>query len=84
MHALSVQVADHLRDIMVSACVEENEVTEHAVQMSGGGMHVRSDDPEVEQAYPMDRWIPNQQRLGGKVYTRRIIVVEDWHEVPEA
>lgn len=58
-------------------------ITEHGVQMAGGGMQVRPDDPEAEEAYPLERWIPNQQRFGGKVYARKIIVVEDWHEVPK-
>jgi hypothetical protein len=58
-----------------------NEITEHAIQMSGGGMHVRCDEPEIEEIYPLAEWIPHQQRFGGKVYRRRIIVVEDWAEV---
>jgi hypothetical protein len=57
-------------------------VTEHAVEMSGGGMHVRWDDPEMERIYPLAQWIPDQQRHGGHVWRRRIIVVEDWSEVP--
>ena len=55
------------------------EITEYATMMSGGGMHVRWDDPEVERIYPLAEWIP----LGGKVYRRRVIVVEDWEEVPQ-
>ena len=62
----------------------DKEVTEHATQMSGGGMHVRCDEPEVERIYPLAEWIPHQQRFGGKVYRRQIIVVEDWAEVPPA
>jgi hypothetical protein len=62
--------------------VAANTVVEHAIQMSGGGMHVRCDDPEVEEVYPLERWIPNQQRFGGKVWRRTVIVVEDWTEVP--
>ena len=54
---------------------------EHAVMMSGGGYHVRNDHPEIERIYPLARWIPDHQRFGGKVYTRTVIVVEDWHEV---
>lgn len=57
------------------------EVTEYATQMSGGGFHVRNDEPEIEEIYPLAKWIPAQQRFGGKVYRRRIIVVEDWTEV---
>ena len=57
------------------------EITEHATMMSGGGMHVRIDLPEVEDIYPLAEWIEHNQRFGGKVYRRRIIVVEDWAEV---
>lgn len=56
-------------------------VVEHAIQMSGGGMHIRSDDPEIERIYPLAEWIPAQQRFGGKVWHRTVIVVEDWTEV---
>lgn len=55
-------------------------VTEHAIGMSGGSMQVRPDD--IEHIYPLVEWIENHQRHGGKVFTRKIIVVEDWHEVP--
>ncbi len=58
------------------------EITEHATEMSGGGMHVRWSDPMAEKIYPLDEWIPAQQQHGGKVYRRRIIVVEDWQQVP--
>lgn len=57
-------------------------ITEHAIQMSGGGMHVRCDDPAVEKVYPLAEWIPDHQQSGGKVWRRRIIVVDDWVEVP--
>jgi hypothetical protein len=62
--------------------VTQGEVREHAIGMSGGSMQVRPNDPGVEEEYPLSRWIPNHQRNGGKVYTRLIIVIEDWHEVP--
>lgn len=58
-------------------------IVEHGLLMRSGGMQVRSDDPEIEDAYPLERWIPNQQKFGGKVYTRKVIVVEDWTEVPK-
>lgn len=56
------------------------EVNEHAIQMSGGSMQVRPDD--IEHIYPLAEWIEDYQRYGGKVFTRKVIVVEDWHEVP--
>lgn len=45
-------------------------------------MAVRPNDPEVEQVYPLTEWITHKQRDGGRVYQRRIIIVEDWIEVP--
>ncbi|WP_410570335.1 hypothetical protein [Amycolatopsis sp. cmx-4-61] len=59
-------------------------ITEHAKLMSGGSMNVFPDDPETEADYPMDKRIRAHQRFGGKVYWRRIIVVDDWEEVPRA
>lgn len=56
-------------------------IVEHAILMSDGGMQVRSDDPEIEDIFPLAKWIEVQQRFGGKVYTRKVIVVEDWTEV---
>jgi hypothetical protein len=61
--------------------VKDEEITEHAVEMSGGGMHVRWEGPEMEHIYPLEEWIENQQRHGGKVYRRKIVVVEGWTEV---
>ena len=57
---------------------------EHAVMMSGGGYHVRNDAPEIEDIYPLARWIKSEQRFGGKVYRRTIIVVDGWEEVSDA
>lgn len=54
-------------------------IVEHAVEMSGGGMHVRWEGAEKE--YPLSQWIPAKRRCGGKVYRRKILVVEDWVEV---
>ena len=58
-------------------------VTEYAELMSGGGMHVRNDDPEVERIYPLAEWLPAARRFGGHVYRRRIVILEDWEEVTE-
>lgn len=58
-------------------------IVEHAVMMSGGGMHVRNGDPEIEEIFPLAKRIPAQQRFGGKVYRRTVIVVEDWGEVEQ-
>lgn len=57
-------------------------MVEHATGMSDGSMNVRPDDPDIERIYPLAVWIEHRQRDGGRVYRRRIIVVEDWEEVP--
>lgn len=65
--------------------LERDTITEHGERMSGGGFHVRAseaDVPGLEDIYPLEQWIRSQQRFGGKVYRRKIIVVEDWTEVP--
>lgn len=75
-------------DRMVAALIKAGwtppgeSTTEHAVRMSGGGMHVRTSDPEVERIYPLAEWIATRQRDGDKIFRRRVIVVEDWTEVP--
>jgi hypothetical protein len=58
-------------------------ITEHAVRMSGGGYHTRADYPELERIAPLAQWIEHRYNIDHtKVYRRRIIVVEDWTEVP--
>ena len=57
-------------------------VVEYAQMRSGGGFHVRNSDPEIEDIYPLEQWIKASQRFGGKVYQRRVVVLEDWAEVP--
>lgn len=59
-------------------------VTEHAQLMSGGGYHVWNTEPYIEEIYPLAKKIEHGQRFGGRVYRRRVIVVEDWVEVPRA
>jgi hypothetical protein len=57
--------------------------TEYAVRMTTGDMCVRTDNPETERIYPIENWIENQYNIDQtKVYQRRIIVLEDWTEVP--
>lgn len=57
-------------------------VTEHAIRMSGGAMQVRNGHPEIDRIYPLAEWIKHEQRFGGKVFRREIVVVSDWAEVP--
>jgi hypothetical protein len=61
-----------------------SEVTEYGLLMSGGGFHVRNTDPEIEQIYPVAQWIANEIRTRGRVYRRRVIVVEEWTEITSA
>ena len=61
---------------------EFETTTEHAEQMSGGGYHVWNTEPYIERIYPLALRIKAGQRFGGKVYTRKIIVLEEWTEVP--
>jgi hypothetical protein len=63
------------------AIVMREVVTEHANLMSGGGCHVWNTEPYIEEIYPLALRIGHGQRFGGKVYRRRVIVVEDWAEV---
>jgi hypothetical protein len=58
-------------------------VTEHGTQFKGGDHVVWSTEPDVEEVYPLAKRIANQVRNGGKVYRRRIIVVDHWAEVDD-
>lgn len=69
---------------MGGAAVSRKPIVEHAILMSGGSMQVRNADEQIERIYPLERWIPDHQRFGGKVYRRTVIVVEDWTEVDSA
>lgn len=57
-------------------------IVEYANEYTGKSMLIAFRDEETESIYPLENWIRNQQRFGGKVYRRKIIVVEDWEEVP--
>ena len=56
-------------------------ITEYGLLMSGGGFRLRRDNPEVERIYPTVEWAAAEIRLGGHVYRRRVVVVEDWVEL---
>ena len=62
----------------------EAAIVEHGIRMSGGGHHIRLDHPEIERIFSLADWIRANQMGGGKVDTRRVIVVDDWTEVPRA
>lgn len=61
----------------------DKTITEYATEMSGGGMHIRYSDPEIERTNPLGEWIEQRQRRGIQVWRRRVIVMEDWVEVTE-
>lgn len=61
--------------------VEVGDVTEYGVRMSGGEYRTLTTTPRLEEIYPLADRIKAERRDHGKVYRRRIIVVEDWHEV---
>ena len=56
-------------------------ITEHAHLMRDGGYHVWNTEPYILEIYPLEEKIAHGQQHGGKVYRRRVIVVEDWTEV---
>lgn len=66
-----------------AARVDGQDTTEHAQRFSGGSMLVRNPHPDIERIYPVADWIRDEQRNGGKIYRRRIVVLEDWTEVEE-
>lgn len=55
-------------------------VTEYGERMGGGGYQTWNTEPYIEKIYPLAEKI-EAHRKHGKVYRRRIIVVEDWAEV---
>lgn len=65
------------------ARVDGQDITEHAQRDAGGSMLVRNPHPDIERIWPVADWIRDQQRMGGKIYRRRIVVLKDWTEVEE-
>ncbi len=66
-----------------AARVDGQDTVEHAQLFAGGSMLVRNPHPDVERIYPVADWIRHEQGHGGKIYRRRIVVIEDWTEVEE-
>jgi hypothetical protein len=56
------------------------EVTEYAAYNVDGGLEVRTAHPG--DLYPAEQWARDHQALGSRVLRRRVIVVEDWAEMP--
>ena len=56
-------------------------IEEYGHPMSGGGVHVWPDDPDVLRVYPLDLRIEHGKEHGGTVLRRRVIVVDEWEEI---
>lgn len=56
-------------------------VVEYGGLMSGGGVNVWPDDPELLDIYPLAKRIEHGKRHGGHVMRRRVIVIDDWEEL---
>lgn len=59
------------------------ETVEHAQQFAGGSMLVRNPHPDIERIYPVTDWVRDERKNGGRIYRRRIVVLEDWTEIKE-
>ena len=55
---------------------------EFAARSIDGGVEIRTTRDENPQ-YPAGQWARDQQALGARVQRRRIIVVEDWADLPQ-
>jgi hypothetical protein len=58
-------------------------VTEYGQIRKSGDAVVWDTEPYIEEVRPLAKRIENTLRMGGEVYRRRVIVVEDWTEVDE-
>jgi hypothetical protein len=59
-------------------------VVEYARRYKGGSLLVRAEHPpEIGKGLPLDEWIEVERRMGGRIYRRRVIVVEDWTEITD-
>jgi hypothetical protein len=56
-------------------------VAEYGVRMTGGEHRTLTTTPRLEGIYPLADRIKAERRDHGKVYRRRIVVVDDWEEV---
>jgi hypothetical protein len=61
--------------------MDGEEVTENAARNVEGELAIRSSQGESPQ-YPASRWARDQQALGARVQRRRIIVLDDWPDLP--
>lgn len=78
---IGMEVRRQIRNALTAALaiVERSAVTEYGAAYKSGDVQVWADDDE----YPVVRRIVNHQRMGGAVITRRVIVLDEWTEVPQ-
>jgi len=55
--------------------------TEYALRTKGGQMHVRNTAEETPEATA--RWIERERIWGSQVYSRQVIAVTPWAQVPQ-
>jgi hypothetical protein len=61
--------------------MDGNEIFEYAARNVEGELAVRSSQDE-DPKYPASQWARDQQALGARVQRRRIIVLDDWADLP--
>ena len=63
-------------EAMLTAWFEKK--TEYGVQLKNGGFTIRSEDVWVQRMLPLSKWIEDEQRHGGRVHKREIIIAQTW------
>jgi hypothetical protein len=61
--------------------MDGEQVLEFAARAIDGGVEIRTTRDENPQ-YPVAQWARDQQALGARVQRRRIVVLEDWADLP--
>lgn len=65
---------------MPADLMDGKEVIEYAARNQDGDWQIRT--TRSGEFYPAGRWAQDQQALGARVLRRRVIVLEDWIEIP--
>ena len=60
----------------------DSRVTEHATEYSSGSMLVWNEQPWIQEIYPTAQKIAHEQKFS-TVWQRKILVLQDWTEVPK-
>ena len=55
--------------------------TEYGTRMSGGGVHVRWDSPQMDRIDPVGAWTKRKIGNGCEVVRRRVVPLGDWEDV---